>query len=383
MKLCLEKNSFFIPPQVERSESRREEFLRQLREELQLDSPQNNSAFKQEHGRNAAPHYSPAQHKPVPKIVSPPLQGKFSGNAAPMHYSPESVPHYSPAQHKSVPKKASPPLQNKFPGNAAPPSRPTSLASGSSVPQRNGPKKVSLNPPIPSAYVVPKQGKALKADSVNKLKESEFPNLQETVRVSKKEAKKMAAKSRLELEQEEKKRCISSPNVDVQARTSSFYQEYEAKLEMGLGILKSPLTEDNYKEKFHHLLCWEEKEHIKQLDKRCNGEYEVKICKKNFIPEGLQSSDEAKYVRYGFIDSKDAKDGRGDTLAYASQASEGSYIILENSSVYAHHVYAKVPFTANYNAIVIAFDAKQYKELTRSKHYSKNDFKFIDRKSVV
>ena len=78
----------------------------------------------------------------------------------------------------------------------------------------------------------------------------------------------MAAKSQLELEQEEKKRSISSLNVEVQARTSSFYQEYEAKLEMGLGILKSPLTEDNYKEKFHHLLCWEEKEHIKQLDKR-------------------------------------------------------------------------------------------------------------------
>lgn len=78
------------------------------------------------------------------------------------------------------------------------------------------------------------------------------------------------------------------------------------------------------------------------------------------------------YVRFGYIDSED-----GDTLSHASQASEGSHIVLDNnSSVYVQHVFARVPFTANYNAIVIAFDGENHTKLMKSKKYMKSDFNF-------
>lgn len=64
------------------------------------------------------------------------------------------------------------------------------------------------------------------------------------------------------------KACISSPNVIIPANSSAFYREYVSKLELNHWLLKEPLTADNYKEKFHHLLCWEEQEHIRQLTER-------------------------------------------------------------------------------------------------------------------
>ena len=52
---------------------------------------------------------------------------------------------------------------------------------------------------------------------------------------------------------------------------------YAAKASMFLARVREPLqiadvreelTRDNYKEKFHKLLCWEEKAHIETLEKK-------------------------------------------------------------------------------------------------------------------
>lgn len=44
--------------------------------------------------------------------------------------------------------------------------------------------------------------------------------------------------------------------------------EYFNSTKLDIAVLKKPLAKENYKEKFHHLLCWEEKEHSKILNKR-------------------------------------------------------------------------------------------------------------------
>ncbi len=78
----------------------------------------------------------------------------------------------------------------------------------------------------------------------------------------------MAAKSQHAAVKKEQSLSISSPNVLVPAKCSSFYKDYNDKLESGYHLLKEPLCKSNYKDKFHHLLCWEEREHIKQLAER-------------------------------------------------------------------------------------------------------------------
>ena len=47
---------------------------------------------------------------------------------------------------------------------------------------------------------------------------------------------------------------------------STFYEQYKDKLDRKK--LMEELTPDNYEEKFHHLLCWEEKEHDDLLKTR-------------------------------------------------------------------------------------------------------------------
>lgn len=62
---------------------------------------------------------------------------------------------------------------------------------------------------------------------------------------------------------------ISSPNVATPACHSKFYEEYKDKLSGYYPVLKNEeLTADNYTERFHHLLCWEEQEHDRQLAQR-------------------------------------------------------------------------------------------------------------------
>ena len=88
--------------------------------------------------------------------------------------------------------------------------------------------------------------------------------------MSKKEAKNLAAKEQ-HVTSGKVASSISSPNVATPPSHSSFYKEYKDKLESNCEILKEPLNAGNYKEKFHHLLCWEEQEHDKQLAERCMG----------------------------------------------------------------------------------------------------------------
>jgi hypothetical protein len=53
---------------------------------------------------------------------------------------------------------------------------------------------------------------------------------------------------------------------DYAARKTDFLARRED--ELSFADIEKPLTRENYKEKFHLLLCWEEKTHIEILEKR-------------------------------------------------------------------------------------------------------------------
>ena len=93
-----------------------------------------------------------------------------------------------------------------------------------------------------------------------------FQTLEAASKVSKKEAKQMTAK--VQLTTKKSSPSISSPNIDVPSQHSEFYDEYKGRLISHRHILDEPLTSQNYKEKFHLLLAWEEQEHDKQLAER-------------------------------------------------------------------------------------------------------------------
>ena len=81
---------------------------------------------------------------------------------------------------------------------------------------------------------------------------------------------------------------------------------------------------------------------------RCTGEYEVSIFQPRFIPNYVEYHGDEELVRFGYMTS-----ANGDTLSYAKQASEGSFIILdEHTFIKTKHVYAQVPKDVNYNAII-------------------------------
>ena len=92
-------------------------------------------------------------------------------------------------------------------------------------------------------------------------------SLQVAAKVSKKEAKNMAVKESHHIVKGGAQ-SISSPNVSLPESHSSSYDEYKNKLETHRCILEQELTAENYKEKFHLLLSWEEQEHAKQLAER-------------------------------------------------------------------------------------------------------------------
>ena len=81
---------------------------------------------------------------------------------------------------------------------------------------------------------------------------------------------------------------------------------------------------------------------------RCIGRYSVTVFQRGYFPSKLQYHGDEELVRYGFISSTD-----GDKLSYAKQASDGSFIILDETTfIKTIHVYAYVPKEANSNAIV-------------------------------
>ena len=49
--------------------------------------------------------------------------------------------------------------------------------------------------------------------------------------------------------------------------STSYFEKYRHNLQKSLDVISQSLTASNYKEKFHHLLCWEEEEHCKILTK--------------------------------------------------------------------------------------------------------------------
>ncbi len=57
------------------------------------------------------------------------------------------------------------------------------------------------------------------------------------------------------------------PNQRRYAARSVYFSE-RIKEELFIDDIQRPLTQENYKEKFHKLLCWEEKKHIEILEER-------------------------------------------------------------------------------------------------------------------
>lgn len=83
----------------------------------------------------------------------------------------------------------------------------------------------------------------------------------------------------------------------------------------------------------------------------------------NFKPYGLSGDNEEKNERFGCIDSDN-----GDILSHVKQASEGSFIILENGYIHAKHVFAFPPKNANFSAIVFGFNKNELEKLKPLKY---------------
>ena len=68
-----------------------------------------------------------------------------------------------------------------------------------------------------------------------------------------------------------KKTFVQPSHQDVMnaPQHTEFFQKYREKLDTTM--FKGPLTVANYQERFHHLLCWEEKEHMSILAKRLSS----------------------------------------------------------------------------------------------------------------
>lgn len=82
---------------------------------------------------------------------------------------------------------------------------------------------------------------------------------------------------------------------------------------------------------------------------------------RGYTPPNLQHHGDDDLVRYGYISGAD-----GDKLSYAKQASEGSFIVLDETSyIKTVHVYAHVPKEANSNAITFGLTEKEIHKLVQ------------------
>ena len=75
------------------------------------------------------------------------------------------------------------------------------------------------------------------------------------------------------MKQKESKRAkhsISFSHHDVRElpEHTTYFQKYKEKLNTQMFQKPYTLTVENYQESFHHLLCWEEKEHMSILANR-------------------------------------------------------------------------------------------------------------------
>jgi superfamily I DNA and/or RNA helicase/exoribonuclease R len=124
-----------------------------------------------------------------------------------------------------------------------------------------------------------------------------------------------------------KKKVFQPPHQEVMSNATQhteFFQKYREKLD--IQVFEEPLTVANYQERFHHLLCWEEKEHMSILAKRCNGRYRVTVYKRSEQSECYGS----KYSHYGTISSANGND---DAISYAKQAAEAAHIVLDGRTI--------------------------------------------------
>ena len=59
---------------------------------------------------------------------------------------------------------------------------------------------------------------------------------------------------------------IPSSQEMYAASKESFHERIKEDLD--IEVIQAPLTRENYKKKFHNMICWEEKKHIEILDKK-------------------------------------------------------------------------------------------------------------------
>ena len=91
---------------------------------------------------------------------------------------------------------------------------------------------------------------------------------------------------------------------------------------------------------------------------RCNGWYTISLCPPQH-PLRVFDHKGTDYYRYGFISGED-----GDVLAYAKQASEGSLIIVNDSTqVKTEHVRAVIPNDLNPNSIAFGLIRSEAQKL--------------------
>ena len=60
------------------------------------------------------------------------------------------------------------------------------------------------------------------------------------------------------------------PKVQQYAASKEAFAE-RIKEELDFKIISAPLTRENYKKKFHNVICWEEKRHIEILEEKYEG----------------------------------------------------------------------------------------------------------------
>jgi superfamily I DNA and/or RNA helicase/exoribonuclease R len=96
-------------------------------------------------------------------------------------------------------------------------------------------------------------------------------------------------------------------------------------------ILQQPLTCDNYKEKFHQLLCREEDEHKRILIEKCNGLYNLALLKQesDVVPKEAKNYD---FDRYGYISGSKLDE---DTISYINQVGPNILMNLGQTSIRA------------------------------------------------
>ena len=160
-------------------------------------------------------------------------------------------------------------------------------------------------------------------------------------------------------------------------------QQYAAKMfrfqdriqePLDIEDIKQKLTSDNYKEKFHKLLCWEEKKHIELLEERYLGlntctctciwpQHPTFLCYRcNGIYKLYPSSKKVycKNPRYVFFCSIEGMNG--DQIAYATQASECAVLLSTKGEIRADILPEN--FGSTDDCMYLAFDAVNTKKLS-------------------